>query len=78
MAELLDERTLREGAAILAALERAGFTGDIRQVSAYVDDQRDPTAAEYRIGLRRAGKRFPRVEGSAEDIIALLALVGAA
>lgn len=75
MADLLDDRTIREGAAILAALERAGMTGEILMLSAYVDDQRDPTPAEYRVKLKRAEHRFPRIEGNALEITALLALI---
>ena len=75
MAELLDERTLREGAAILAALDAAGMAGDIRQTSAYVDDQRDPTQAEYDVTLKRGGDRFGVLHGSAKQILSLLGLL---
>lgn len=75
MAELLDERTLREGAAILAALEAANLHGDIRQTAAYVDDQRDPSPATYRVTLRRDGDRYGSVEGTAREILGALGLV---
>jgi hypothetical protein len=75
MAELLDERTLLEGVAILAALNEAKLQGDIRQTAAYVDDQRDPTFATYRVTLRRNERRYGALVGTAAEIVGALGLV---
>lgn len=72
---MMDQRTLREGMAILAALDDAKFQGEIEQTGAYEDDPRDPTLAQYRVTLSRAGRSAGTLTGTVVEIVELLRLV---
>jgi hypothetical protein len=71
MAEPLDERTLREGVAILAALEKAKLTASIWQVTPFVDG-REPEAATYRVRLGTISSREGTMQGTAAQLVDML------
>ena len=73
MSNAIDTRTLREGMAILAAVERVGLTCEIQQTHPAEDDQRDPSAAIYRVALARRGDTFGAIHGTAREIVDLFA-----